>query len=237
MLRLQLQNWCAYHSDYALSGTSEIPALLDEERAFDVSFLPALRRRRLSRLSRLCLRLANQVSPAFQGYCVFGSQHGELVTTITLLEQICQGELPSPAGFSASVHNTAAGLHSINTGNEQPYTSVAAGRDTLPMCLLEAWSILTNRLAEQVLVVFADDAVPALYQSFSEQDAAAYGLAAVVNLAEGGKQIRIDADYRGAREEKMQGMRELISLLVRGDATANMLWHGESHNWMWAVNG
>lgn len=237
MPQLQLQNWCAYHSDSSSAGADVAARLLDEERAFDVSFLPALRRRRLSRLSRLCLRLAHQVSPGFQGYCVFGSQHGELVTTVTLLEQISQGELPSPAGFSASVHNTAAGLHSINTGNEQPYTSVAAGLDTLPICFLEAWSILTNRLTDKVLVVFADDVVPVIYRPFTEQGSAAYGMAALVDLAPGGKQIRVAADYRGEREEDMQGMLQLITLLLAGEAAANMLWQGESHNWMWAING
>lgn len=237
MLQLQLQNWCAFHSAYAPSAASQPDRMLGESLAFDVTFLPALRRRRMSRLSRLCLRLAHQVSPAFQGYCVFGSQHGELVTTQALLEQICQDELPSPAGFSASVHNTAAGLHSINSANEQPYTSVAAGQDTLPMCFHEVWSILASRLADHVLLVFADDAVPAVYRPFTESGTATYGFAALLGLAHGGKQIRLAADYRKSGERGSDGMLQLVELLGQAGSQAELRWPGEAHDWMWSMNG
>ena len=133
---ITLDNWSAF-LPAQVGGHNQ--HLLNADEALDVSFLPPMKRRRLSRLSRLSLRLAHTVAPDFQGYCVFGSQHGELVTTQGLLESVVKGEIVSPAGFSASVHNTAVGLHSINCKNNYPCTSVAAGLDTLAMCFVETW--------------------------------------------------------------------------------------------------
>jgi len=165
-IRFSVKTWCAY------SPQMNAVNLLDAQTAVDVRFLPAMKRRRLSDLSRLSLRLAHNTAPHFKGRCVFGSQHGELITTQRLLHSIVDAEVMSPAGFSASVHNTAVGLHSINCQNTAPCTSIAAGRDSLAMCFIEAYSMLeqehllgSNPLAD-VLIVFADDKMPEALDEF-----------------------------------------------------------------------
>jgi 3-oxoacyl-[acyl-carrier-protein] synthase-1 len=89
---------------------------------------------------------------------VFGSAFGEVGTTIRLLAEL-EGErvLLSPLKFQASVHNTAAGVLSIETRNRAFSTSVAAGRYTAAMALLEAIAWLGVHGGE-VIVALADEA-------------------------------------------------------------------------------
>ena len=59
---------------------------------------------------------------------VFVSRHGELARSMTLLQALADGQALSPTDFSMSVHNTAAGLCSIQGKAAIPMTSLAAGR-------------------------------------------------------------------------------------------------------------
>ncbi len=95
---------------------------------------------------------------------IHGSAFGEMATTLRLLESMHTGDgRLSPAQFQASVHNTAAGQISISQGNRAFTTSLAAGRDTLAMCFLEAWSWLAEH-GGQVLVACADEPIPPVFE-------------------------------------------------------------------------
>ena len=232
-INFEIQNWCAYvPADDQLSLSDQIP-LLDEDRAQDVSFLPPLSRRRLSRLSKLSLRLAHEVQPEYRGYCVFGSQHGELVTTQSLLEAIVQGDLVSPAGFSASVHNTAAGLHSIQNKNEYPVTSLAAGLDTLVMCFAEASTILQNELTDEVLVVFADDAIPECYSAYIDYPNQLHGFAALVRRPSSANAIKVNTSTLTQTQNSADQISQLIKFLSEPLNGHSMLMRGEAAAWRW----
>ena len=101
----------------------------------DVSFVPAMERRRLTGVERAALAVAWQ---AYRAACaegeqipvVFASRWGEIGTTIKLMQQLhADGEM-SPAGFSNSVHNAAPGHFSLFTRNKAPYTAIAAGAES-----------------------------------------------------------------------------------------------------------
>lgn len=95
---------------------------------------------------------------------IYGSAYGEMTTTLRLLEMLHAGDgRLSPARFQASVHNTAAGQISIAQGNRCFTTSLAAGHETVAMCLVEAWSWLASH-GEQVLVVCADEQAPSVLE-------------------------------------------------------------------------
>src|SRR5690606_12278936 len=95
---------------------------------------------------------------------IYGSAFGEMTTTLRLLESMQGGGgRVSPVQFQASVHNTAAGQISIAQGNRSFTTSIAAGRDTFAMCLLEAWTWLDSQRG-QILVACADDAIPSVFE-------------------------------------------------------------------------
>ena len=152
-------------------------AIADAPDSPPVDFIPAMQRRRLSRLSRLSLAAAyacageNNHLPT-----VFASRHGEIHRTLGLLNDVVQSEPLSPMAFSLSVHNTASGLYSIATGNTAPSTAIAAGLDTLPMAIIEAVGQLQRH--DEVMVVYAEEPLPAEYSQFASNDnSALLGLA------------------------------------------------------------
>lgn len=110
---------------------------------------------------------------------VFASRHGEISRTLTLLNQIITGEPLSPTAFSQSVHNTASGTYAIQAQNTQASSALCAGAETLPMALLEAWSI-SQYQQTPVLVVYADEPLASCYQAFQDEQGDALALAWII---------------------------------------------------------
>ncbi|HLD68629.1 MAG TPA: beta-ketoacyl synthase chain length factor [Pseudomonas sp.] len=129
----------------------------------DVSFLPALQRRRLGRLARMAFSVA---WPLAEGQpplpLVFASRHGETPRTLALLGDLARQEPLSPTQFSLSVHNAIIGLWSILRGDTSEMTALAAEGDGLEHGLLEAALLLADG-APAVLLVVAEDMPPAAY--------------------------------------------------------------------------
>ncbi len=126
----------------------------------DVGFVPPLERRRRTLLERAALSVAWKVYPhGEQIPVVFASRWGEMGTTLKLMRQMHdEGEM-SPAGFSNSVHNAAPGHLSLLTKSKAPYTSIAAGKDSYDMGLLEA-----STYPGRVLFVYAEEPTPEFYR-------------------------------------------------------------------------
>ena len=231
-INIDLEAWCAFSPGWHHHPDK---ALLDQKLATDVSFLVPIKRRRLSALSRLSLRLAYSIAPEFHGNCVFGSQHGELVTTQGLLQSIVENEIVSPAGFSASVHNTAVGLHSINNQNRAACTSIAAGLDSLAMCFVEAYAILQQEPVEQVLIVFADDRLPDALTEFASISQL-HGFAALVGLGGQGKRsglLQMGLEQVEKTPETID--KDSISALIGCCLEGRLMCHttGENNDWNW----
>jgi hypothetical protein len=137
----------------------------------DVSYLPALLRRRLDRPGRMALCTAWPCAEGLDSVqFVFASRHGALNRTVELLTALAQGETLSPTVFSLSVHNSVAGLFSIARGDRAPATAMAAGLDTLGLSILEGANMIAGG-AEQVLVTYTDDLVPPPYRPFVSESA------------------------------------------------------------------
>ena len=231
-INFALEAWCAFSPNWLQHNAVE---LLDQDTATDVKFLPPIKRRRLSSLSRLSLRLAYTIAPEYQGNCVFGSQHGELVTTQGLLQSIVEEQLVSPAGFSASVHNTAVGLHSINNQNTAACTSIAAGLDSLAMCFVEAYGLLQQAQVERVLVVFADDRLPEELADFVLINQL-HGFAAMVRRHNDGSTTGLKSVQLQQYEKKIEiidkdPINPLIGCLLEGHPMCSTA--GEINNWNW----
>lgn len=130
----------------------------------DVSYLPAMLRRRLDALGRMALATAWPCVDNLDSFeYVFGSRHGSLSRTLELLVALIDGEPLSPSLFSLAVHNNVAGLFSIARGNRSAATAIAADEDTLAMTLLEAAGMIAAG-APQVLVTYAEDVAPEIYR-------------------------------------------------------------------------
>ncbi len=235
--QLSFECWTAYTTADLPTGSDSSGKLLDLEMATDVSFLPPLSRRRLSGLTRLSLRLAHECAPEFQGFCVFGSQHGEILTTQKLLESIASNELVSPAGFSSSVHNTAVGMHSINNKNEFPCTSVSAGVDTLTMCFFEAYALLKSGITDKVLVVYADDRIPDGLAEFVADENVMRGFAALVTTSNAGTPVTIRQKENKITNDELCQVHKLAAALIEKPATVFFDISGERIDWRWEING
>ena len=80
----------------------------ETEKIPDVSFIPAMLRRRMSVLEKIAISLAARITPKSDDYqIVFASRFGEWEQTIKLIRQFYEDKEMSPMGFSNSVHNAA----------------------------------------------------------------------------------------------------------------------------------
>lgn len=143
------------------------PVLLPASEASpDVSFLPAMQRRRLSRLARMAFSVGWPMAEGLQDLpLVFISRHGETPRTLDILSDLANDQPLSPTQFSLSVHNAVIGLWSILRGETSEMTALAAAGDGLEHGLIEACALL-NEGAPAVLLVITEEQPPDAYASW-----------------------------------------------------------------------
>ena len=154
-------------------------SLVDQELSA-IEHIPAMQRRRLSRLAKLALNSAMQTLATRKvDYIVWVSQYGDEAKTLNILEDVLREQTPSPTQFSTSVHNAISGLYSILCQDATPATSLAGSWND---GLIEAYAWLKTRPeARQVLLVYYDEALPDIY--IEHQPFAAFAMAAMISLA------------------------------------------------------
>lgn len=154
-------------------------SLVDQELSA-IEHIPAMQRRRLSRLAKLALNSAMQTLATRKvDYIVWVSQYGDEAKTLNILEDVLSEQTPSPTQFSTSVHNAISGLYSILCQDATPATSLAGSWND---GLIEAYAWLKTRPeARQVLLVYYDEALPDIY--IEHQPFAAFAMAAMISLA------------------------------------------------------
>ena len=154
-------------------------SLVDQELSA-IEHIPAMQRRRLSRLAKLALNSAMQTLDTHNvDYIVWVSQYGDEAKTLNILEDVLREQTPSPTQFSTSVHNAISGLYSILCQDATPATSLAGSWND---GLIEAYAWLKTRPeARQVLLVYYDEALPDIYAE--HQPFAAFAMATMISLA------------------------------------------------------
>ena len=154
-------------------------SLVDQELSA-IEHIPAMQRRRLSRLAKLALNSAMQtLATQHADYIVWVSQYGDEAKTLNILADVLSEQTPSPTQFSTSVHNAISGLYSILCQDATPATSLAGSWND---GLIEAYAWLKTRPeARQVLLVYYDEALPDIYAE--HQPFAAFAMAAMISLA------------------------------------------------------
>lgn len=166
---LEWQEWAA--------GTREIesggePALQQ---------MQPLLRRHAGRLGRFACSVAyDALRDLREVPVVFSSRYGEVSRSVELLSALAAGDELSPSTFGLSVHNAIPGLFSMARKETANSISLAACDDAAEFGLIEACSLLDDG-AEQVLLVVADVPLPAIYESFADTSAEAFGWAALIS--------------------------------------------------------
>ncbi|WP_429152767.1 beta-ketoacyl synthase chain length factor [Aeromonas hydrophila] len=192
--------------------------------------LPMMMARRLSQGARLAVQVGLSLLARHQiDSAVFVSRHGELARSMTLLQALADGQALSPTDFSMSVHNTAAGLCSIQGKAAIPMTSLAAGENSLMAGLTEAVCALQAG-ARRVLLVAFEGPVPEFHRPWLAQEAPPHALGLVLTAGE-------EWHCAGARRTAASAARPLPQslacwrALLRGEPT--LLLADDRQEWRW----
>ncbi len=178
-------------------------------RAAGTDAVPMGLRRRMPKFSLAAVRCAVGVAtPGCE--LVFASRYGDVTTALSLSEAIVAADLLSPSAFSACVHNAAPGLTAQVVGEKSSHTAVAAGDASLAAGLLEAWLRLSSGEASQVVVLFAEQALPGAYAEFDHEPGAPD-----VALA-----LRLSLDCAGGAAQVGRGRAGALALLEALEAGA-----------------
>lgn len=215
-------------TDWQAWAAGELP-IADAAETPAVDFLPAMQRRRLSRLSRFALAAAHSCAGEQPLPTVFASRHGEIHRTVGLLKELARHEPLSPMAFSLSVHNTASGLYSIVTGNTAPSTAIAAGADTLPMAIIEAIGQLQTH--ERVMLVYAEEPLPEDYRAFATH-CVPLGLALLLGRPDTAHpQLHLRANHTATDASAGKGTLPWLHWFTAGDGELHT--QGERFAWQW----
>ena len=161
----------------AWQAWSRQPVVLpSSDAAPDVSFLPAMQRRRLSRLARMAFSVGWPLADGRENLpLVVVSRHGETPRTVDNLRDLAHEQPLSPTQFSLSVHNAIIGLWSIMRGETSEMTALAAAGDGLEHGMLEAAALL-NEGAPAVLLVITEEQPPEAYSAWIDDVPFPYAL-------------------------------------------------------------
>ncbi|MCU0074473.1 beta-ketoacyl synthase chain length factor [Pseudomonas koreensis] len=171
VINFNIAQWRAWapglDSVEAWQAWSRQPVVLEgSDAAPDVSFLPAMQRRRLSRLARMAFSVGWPLADGRENLpLVFVSRHGETPRTFEILSDLANEQPLSPTQFSLSVHNAIIGLWSIMRGETSEMTALAAAGDGLEHGMFEAATLLSEG-APAVLLVITEEQPPEAYSTW-----------------------------------------------------------------------
>lgn len=181
VITFDISQWRAWapglstHADWQLWANGHQPPRSDAQ-APDVSFLPAMQRRRLSHLARMAFAVGWPLAEGHEQLpLVFVSRHGETPRTFSILSELAARQPLSPTQFSLSVHNAVIGLWSILRGSTSEMTALAAAGDGFEQGVLEAAALLAEG-APAVLLIVTEELPPEAYSPWIDDVPFAYAL-------------------------------------------------------------
>lgn len=189
MIDLTIERWRAWapgieeHADWAAWAAR--PRIVDEDALQPAcDFVPAMQRRRLSRLARIVMHAAWPLcADDEQLPFVYASRHGETTRTFAMLEDIARDAPLSPTQFGLSVHNAIAGQWSILRGQRGESVALAGENDTFEHAIVEAAALLGDG-APAVIVVLAEERPASAYDGWIADIPFSYAVALRVTRAD-----------------------------------------------------
>ncbi len=196
--------------------------------------IPAMTRRRLSKLTKLAFDVALQSSARQEHKAlptVFASRHGDLHKTLLLLQQLARQEALSPSQFALSVHNAISGQFSIFSQNQADSNAIAAGADSLHYAVLDAAARFCSEPdLTELLVVYADEPVPEPYQAFCQDPSVPVALALLLHRSEG-QAVQFTMHSDAASQAEPDQALKLLAFLQGGQA--GLVLAGQQRQWQW----
>ncbi|QNP49333.1 beta-ketoacyl synthase chain length factor [Diaphorobacter aerolatus] len=156
------------------------PCVPAGELALDLSHVPAMARRRLGRLAKMAVLVADDVlqhaAPRTYLPVVWASRYGDSEKSLALLRAQAAGEPLSPTTFGLSVHNGVGAQHSILRGMLANAICVASSGSAPEAGVVEALALLGDGAPEVMLVCY-DEPLENEYAQLSESPAAEFAWA------------------------------------------------------------
>jgi hypothetical protein len=205
-------------------------SLACDDAAPDVSFLPAMQRRRLGRLARMAFSVGWPLAEGREPLpLVFVCRHGETPRTFDILSELATGQPLSPTQFSLSVHNAVIGLWSILRGSTAEMTALAAAGDGLEQGVLEAASLLAEGMPA-VLLIVAEELPATAYSSWISDVPFPY---AVGLLLTPGDDWQLTAGQANAEIEPCLWPHavDLLRCLLTGQPDCHHAWKNRAWHW------
>ncbi|MFC5741839.1 beta-ketoacyl synthase chain length factor [Dyella tabacisoli] len=242
MIDVRIEQWRAWapglDNEDAWRAWAEAPHKLpDNGEQPNCDFLPAMQRRRLSRLARMTLEAAWPLCDEQEQLpLVFASRHGESPRTYALLSDLVAEEPLSPTQFGLSVHNAIAGQWSMLRGQRGESVAIAGEADTFEHAMLEAAMLLTEG-APAVIVVIAEERPAQAYEPWIHDVPFSYALALRLGGSAGRHwQLRLERNTGdthagdpsiGAWPHALDFLRALHT----GSASLEHIW--KTRRWIW----
>ncbi|MFK0313154.1 beta-ketoacyl synthase chain length factor [Pseudomonas sp. NPDC090233] len=195
----------------------------------DVSFLPALQRRRLSHLARMAFAVGWPLAEGREALpLVFVSRHGETPRTFAMLCELAEKQPLSPTQFSLSVHNAVIGLWSILRGETSEMTALAAAGDGFEHGVLEAAALLAEG-APAVLLIVTEELPAEAYRPWIDDVPFGY---AVGLLLTPGEQWRLAAQpSSSAQATELPHALSWLHAMLTGQDFFTHSWMRRAWNW------
>ena len=200
-MAFRIRDWRAWapglYTTQAWQAWARAPTIApDQQEQPECLSLPAMQRRRLSRLARMTMEVASPLlAEGEQLPFVFASRHGETTRTFALLGDVTDQQPLSPTQFGLSVHNAIAGQWSILRGQRGESVAIAGEADTFEHAMLEAAGLLAAG-APSVLAVIAEEAPPPAYAPWIGDVPFPYALALRLDRVDGSGTFSSATDWQ-----------------------------------------
>lgn len=155
------------------------PWLPEGQVASALQAVPAMARRRLSRLGRMAVTVVDDVSSGAEQAglpVVWASRYGDAQRSLDMLREHVLVQPLSPTAFALSVHNGIGAQYSIARKINMNALSIAAGANTAEAGMVEAASLLADGYPEAVVVCY-DAPLPDSYARFHDHPVAEFAWA------------------------------------------------------------
>ena len=218
-------------------GIRAINFLQESDELTAINDVPAMQRRRLSKLAKLALNSARQMQQSHGDidYIVWSSCFGDEQNTLKILHEIANEGTASPTQFSTSVHNAIAGLYSILFQDDTVSTSISSPLSTCWQdALTEAYSYLQSNAKTRALVIYYDQPLPEVYVDQVTDLTEGVAVSAIIELDHPKFQPNIHIDFDETQDlnadQNFNHAIQAINFYQFWNADARM-W--KTGNWVW----
>ena len=196
--------------------------LLKYKREFEISHIPPLERRRLSKAAKCAFDLTKSFK-TLDMPIIFSSYSGEINRCFELENTLASGELISPTSFSLSVHNALSSLLSISMKNRSEISAISAF-ELLEYALIKAHLHLEEGAKNSLILAYHET----IKQSYFSEFGVSGMIALIVSEGENLKLTKI-------KEYGDSDSNSLINFLENFDPSKKSSWRSKYKNsaWQW----